>query len=353
MTPSVETHAGVPPDRWDEAVSSLGGGIFLSSAWAHYQHAVSGARPYFLLLRDAAGEPAGVAAALYEQSHRPLLSLCLRHLTLPTHPLVRGDAPHLAAPLLDACEALGKRLACATLRVDSLGSGRSPFRPGDRGYRETTRTEFVLDLTVGRDAAWRAVDKKQRERIRQLERKGLEVVPRADRDALSTLQSLRGSTQQKRAERGQGYTLAQSSKVDDALHEHLLQRRAARIFIARSGGAPVAAILFATFGGRAYSVFSGSNSEGYRLGAQSALYWRAAECFADEGFVELNRGGVPGGAERPDHPLHGIYRFKRSLGTMPLECRSGVMVLSAIRASIARLRSGFRGERRPHVPDEE
>jgi hypothetical protein len=236
------------------------------------------------------------------------------------------------------CAELGRELGCARLLIDSTGSYESEFRPSAHGFREARRVEFVADLTAGLEKAWSAVDKKQRERIRRLERSGVEVVSGRGRAEVEALQALRRSTWRKRTERGQGYILERDAAYDSGLQAHLLERGFARVFVARVGAEPAGAILFAEFGGRAYSVFSGSSAEGYRLGVQSILYWRALQEFSGEGFVELNRGGVPGETEAPTHPLHGIYSFKHRLGTRPVDCWSGVRVLSRWRASLVDLR---------------
>lgn len=343
MTHAIEIHQDAPPDGWDRIVASLGGGIFHSHAWARYQVDLSATRALYLLCRDASGEPAGVAVTLVHESRTPVLSRFLRDLTFTAHPLTRAHAIEPATALMEEGERLGRRLGCARLWLGSFGSGRSPILPASRGFLETERIEFVADLTTGVDAVWQAIDKKQRERIRQLERKAVAVTVETGRDALTALQSLRGSTQRKRAARGQGYSLAAGERLDDAIERHLLRGDLARIFTARVEGQPVAAILYATFAGRAYSMFSGSSSEGYRLGAQSLLYWAAVQRFHGEGFVELNRGGGPGAAESPEHPLHGIYQFKLRLGTTPLRCRSGVKVLSPLRAALADMKNRLAG----------
>ena len=343
MTTSAEIHRDTPPDGWDRIVASLGGGIFHSHGWARYQIDLSATSAIYLLSRDARGEPIGVALMVVHESRTPLLSALLRDLTFTAHPLVRDNVAESAAALFESGERLARRLGCARLWVGSFGSGRSPILPAAGGFRETERVEFVADLTAGLDAIWGAIDKKQRERIRQLERKEVLVTAESGRDALRILQSLRGATQQKRAARGQGYSLATGSRLDDAIDRRLLQENLARIFVARVQGEPVAAILYATFSGRAYSMFSGSSQAGYRLGAQSLLYWRAVQHFSTDGFVELNRGGGPGAAASPEHPLHGIYQFKLRLGTTPLTCRSGVKVLSPLRASIADLKNRIAG----------
>jgi lipid II:glycine glycyltransferase (peptidoglycan interpeptide bridge formation enzyme) len=122
------------------------------------------------------------------------------------------------------------------------------------------------------------------------------------------------------------------------LHRTLVQPGAARLLLARQGGEVIAGILYSTFARKAYSVFSGSTEAGYKLGAQTGLFWFAVTTFKQEGFRVLNRGGVPAEAEQEGHDLHGIYRFKHRLGTTPMHCASGDKVLSAFKDKLARVR---------------
>ena len=83
--------------------------------------------------------------------------------------------------------------------------------------------------------------------------------------------------------------------------------------------------------------FSGSTSAGYRLSAQSGLFWEAVKQFQEDGFRELNRGGVPESASMQNDSLHGIYLFKKRLGTTPLTCRSGIKILSPMKEKVSRM----------------
>jgi lipid II:glycine glycyltransferase (peptidoglycan interpeptide bridge formation enzyme) len=238
--------------------------------------------------------------------------------------------------MLHALETLGRSTGCATIRLDSFMSGPSGLVPERHGYREETRIEFVVDLTRDIDEVWRALGKDQRERIRKLERQGLAVETGDQRADLDALRLVRGETREKRVRRGQSYALTGDDAFYDRLHRHVVAPGIGRLYLARTGGAVVAALLFSVFNRRAYSMFSGSNEEGYRLGAQSLLFWRAVQRFRSEGLVELNRGGVPADSEREDHPLHGIYLFKRRLGGKPVLCRSGFKVIRPGRHALMR-----------------
>lgn len=339
MTLTFETSEASPPQDWDAAVEALDGTVFHSSHWAELQRQVQGCRPVFVLGRDGdAGGAAGVALALFRQSRRPLASWILRSLELPAYPVAKGGDPALVAALLDETERFARRLGCARILVGSNFSGASTLSLPSRGYATTDRTEFEVDLQADADALWQAVRKDQRDRIRKLGQAGVEFAWTAGTDAIEALAAVRESALERRLEREQGFELPSDAEYYRRLHAALLAPGAARLLMAKQGGAVIAAILYATFARKAYSVFSGSTEAGYKLGAQTGLYWYAVTTFKDEGYRVLNRGGVPAAAADESHPLHGIYRFKHRLGTTPVLCRSGEKVLSPFKDGVARLR---------------
>jgi lipid II:glycine glycyltransferase (peptidoglycan interpeptide bridge formation enzyme) len=338
----IERFEGSPPDGWNDLVRRLGGTVFHSVEWADYQRVSSGGTPWFLAAY-AGSEPVGGAVATLHRSSRPILSRLFRSLEVASHPFGEGAAVDAREEILKSLEALGRETGCATIDLQSFQSGESPIRPERYGYREEARVEFVVDLTRGLDEVWRGIGKGQRERIRKLERLGLAVAIGTERSDLDALRAARQETHDKRARRGQAYALTGDEPFYDRLHRWVLARGIGRLFVARKEDVPVAALLFSTFHGRAYSMFSGSSEEGYKLGAQSLLFWRAVESFHADGFTELNRGGVPGASEREDHPLHGIYQFKRQLGGTPVRCYSGFRVLSPARHALMRWSARLRG----------
>lgn len=339
----LQVSIGSPPEGWDATVSALDGSVFHSTIWAEYQRRVLGGRPVFLLGRAGEGTVRAGSVALLRASRWPLASWVLRDLVMLAHPCARpGDADG-ATDFMERVERWAREDGCARLRLDSFMSGASAFIPSRHGYQEAARVEFLVDLRQETPALWQRIRKDQRERIRRLPREGITIDAQSSLDDLHGLAWVRQRTQAKRAQRGQGYALQGEDELSERLYDHLVKQGAGRLFLARRGGEPVAGIFFATFNGRAYSVFSGSSEEGYRLGAQSGLFWTAVEAFKAEGFHELNRGGVAASAEREEDPLHGIYVFKLRLGTTPVTCRSGRKVLSPTRDALARWRDRVRG----------
>lgn len=333
---------GAAPPGWDDTVGALGGSVFHSTHWGNYQRVSRGAVPIYFLGRDAGGVACAAALGLRWASRGPILSRIFRDLELYAHPCARGGAPALVADCVARSEAFARHDGCRQLTLSSVMSGESPFVPAEHGYRPSERIELVADLREPLDALWRSIRKDQRERIRRLDREGVVITSGPTRAALEALRAVRDSTQAKRVQLGQEYDLPADPRFYDDLFTHLVAPGAAELFVAQRGDEAVAAILFLTFNGRACSVFSGSSSVGYKLGAQSGLYWAAAERFHAAGFRELNRGGVPASAATEGDVLHGIYTFKLRLGTTPRMCRSGIKVLSPARDLVFGLRDRLR-----------
>jgi lipid II:glycine glycyltransferase (peptidoglycan interpeptide bridge formation enzyme) len=228
------------------------------------------------------------------------------------------------------------------MTIESFMSGKSPFVPSESGYLETGRLEFSVNLSENIDSLWGNLRKDQREKIKRLKREGVSIEIGNALEDLQGLRSTREATQAKRSLHGQGYQLSGDDKFYESIHEYLVKRGVATLFIARHKGEAIAALFFITFNKRACSVFSGSTDLGYKLGAQSGLFWTAVETFKSQGFEELNRGGVPASAVSESDPLHGIYLFKLRLGATPLMCRSGEKVLNPLADSLIRLRDRLR-----------
>lgn len=338
MTVAFAVSLDVPPGGWDDAVEALDGTVFHSSHWANLQHQVQGCRPVFILGKDEAGCAVSLALGLYRQSKHPLVSWLLRSLELPTYPVAKHADPALVEALVEETERFARRLGCARISIGSNFSGASKLSLESRGYATTDRIEFEVDLTADADTLRQAIKKDQRDRVRKLTQAGVEFEWTAGTDAMDALSAVREGALERRIEREQGFSLPSDPEYYGRLHNALLAPGAARLLIARQGGAVIAAILYATFARKAYSVFSGSTEAGYKLGAQTGLYWYAVTTFKKEGYRVLNRGGVPAEAAEEKHPLHGIYRFKHRLGTTPVACRSGDKVLSPFKERVARLR---------------
>jgi len=255
-----------------------------------------------------------------------------------SYPVVVDGNPDRVRWLIQETERAARDLGCARLAIGSNFSGNSQVSLSDLGYATEERVEFMVDLTAEEDVLLNAIKKDQRDRIRRLARDGVEYETTTSLDGLKALSMVRQTALERRLERDQGFSLPSDDGYYELLHRTLVEPGAARLLVARQQGAVVAAILYATFAGKAYSIFSGSTDAGYKLSAQTGLFWHAVTTFKREGFRVLDRGGVPAASADEAHELHGIYRFKHRLGTTPVRCISGEKVLSPIRDGVAKLR---------------
>jgi len=333
---------GESPSGWDTAIEALGGTVFHSSHWAEFQQGVQGCQPVFIQARNESDELLGAALALYRRSRHPVLGRFLRSMEMPAYPAAAGADPIAASFLLSEAERVAREQGCARLSVSSNFSSATDLALGPLGYATRDRLEFMVDLTHDADALWKAIKKDQRERIRRLERDGVEYEATSSLEGMEELRAVRQTALERRLERDQGFDLPSDLEYYKLLHRTLVEPGAAQLLLARQGGTVIAAILYATFARKAYSVFSGSTDVGYKLGAQTGLFWHAVRTFQQEGYRVLNRGGVPAEAAEEGHALHGIFRFKHRLGTTPVSCTSGEKVLSPFKNKLAKLRELIR-----------
>lgn len=327
---------GKAPEWWDTRLMELGGTLFHSTGWARYQSRLRGATPLFVHAVSSDGNPSAMAVMQRTRSSLPLLAQISGQMELSGHPVVAKAED--AVPFMAALESAAKSQGCVRMLVNSNMSAGSAFNPEEHGYDASHRLEFLADLTQDEETLWNAIAKDQRARIRKLDRDSVILEESTARDDLYGLRVARESAQQRRTERGQGYELTKSDTFYARIHEDLIIPGLAKLFVARGSDDIVAAILFGAFNGRAYSIFSGSTKAGYKMGAQSGLYWTAVRYFREQGFTLLNRGGLPASSEQEDDPIHGIYRFKKRLGTEPVACSSGVKVLSPVKEGLNQFR---------------
>jgi hypothetical protein len=332
----MEFHSALAPQEWDRVVGGLGASHFHAAGWAAYRSVAEPAIPVFILARDQHGQAVGAALAYLEQSERLGLAFFTRRLVLQSHPLLAEGSGLDPAWFLSELDHFARDRGCVGIIIGSFFSGDSRFELARYGFRETSRLEFHLDLQDSLEAVWKKLHKEQQEKIRRAARKGVEVRLVETYEAYLHLRDLQLATRQRRGETGEESDLESDESHYRLMAEALGATGLARLFLAFHDGEPISAILFGSFNARAYSIYSASNAPGYSLGAPSLIYWRAVEQFHSEGYLILNRGGVPIESQREDHPAHGVYFYKTRLGTEPRVCRGGSRILHPLRYRLFR-----------------
>jgi peptidoglycan pentaglycine glycine transferase (the first glycine) len=325
-----------PPTDWDaHTVDIPGGHVYQSLAWASHRRA-SGWQPRYAVF------PSGAAALVL----------------LRPWPLIGGSSgyiPRGPVPVGEPADAAG-RLAVLAARLGLVGVdvlATDPEVPADSEYARQVRSmgfQQIEELQPSRHrvslplagtdegAAFEAIAKSTRQRIRRAEKEGIAVVrhdARIGRDGVGegfalpdepTASSLDGfydlllETGERRhfsfGPRANFLTWWQAAHA--AGHLVLLEARAAN-------GEPLAGLVLYRHGERLSTVHSGDHATARsdHPGALHLLRWRAIQLAIRENRAEMDLGGVDvAGARREPRegePMWGLYQHKLSFGGRWLE----------------------------------
>lgn len=138
-----------------------------------------------------------------------------------------------------------------------------------KGYSQSTRYTYRLDLTVGEGEIWSGMAQKNRNTIRKArDRFGVSVERTEDLEALLGLNKAVFSRQ--------GLPLPYSRELVEKIFNAAQIRGEASIWIARErNGAPSAGALIVNDGTSAYYLLGGADPELRSSGSQSLLLWSA------------------------------------------------------------------------------
>jgi FemAB family len=123
----------------------------------------------------------------------------------------------------------------------------------------------------------------------------------------------------------------------DAYRRRLERLDWCRVYVARHGEEPVAAIMVARFGSRAYYLFGGSSGRHRQLMPTYAAQWAAMRAAAAAGCRDYDLWGMPPTSDDPEHPWHGLWQFKAGFsGQLVRYCGAWDLVLSPLGARLGR-----------------
>jgi hypothetical protein len=110
-----------------------------------------------------------------------------------------------------------------------------------------------------------------------------------------------------------------------------------RVYVARWQGQALAAIMVASFGGRAYYLYGGSSDRHRELMPTYAVQWAAMCDAAREGCRDYDLWGIPPSPD-PTHPWFGLWQFKMGFGGEQVEyCGAWDLVFSPLAVRIDEL----------------
>lgn len=310
---------GKAPERWDDDVSRIGGGFYLTTGYAEIV-ARQGAEPlYFRMFRN--GEVIGLALGfLTNQWMRWPGRHLFRGFQWQTHPVVVGNDPNLLDGFVRSILREVENIGVASIRLHSEDARMSPAASLEGGFTSSARLEYRVTLSHNPDEVLTRISSRKRTYLRSaIKASTLAVREIRTLDAIEKLIDFQGVSRERRRKRGEDYAVANQSAAQ-TIYEDYIKSGLGRMFLSYQDGTPLSGVLLHCWSGRAYYTMSGCSEQGFALNAPMITVWGAIESLCGDGYSELNMGGVGASAANPDDLAHGLYRFKRSFGGAETLC---------------------------------
>lgn len=101
------------------------------------------------------------------------------------------------------------------------------------------------------------------------------------------------------------------------MYEAMAPRDMMRLFIAEYEGKPIAATIALAFSDKCWYVYGASGNEYRNVMPNHALQWAMIKWAREKGCPVYDFRGIPCDLS-PEHPLHGLVRFKKGFGAYPV-----------------------------------
>jgi hypothetical protein len=266
------------------------------------------------------GNPVACATAFTVRRRVVGLAWGPKFLQLPTVPAIRDvtDAAQVYSALLEYAACGGYSRLMVHPRWGDCFEGNALFQE----HLTDAIVEFVLDLRPGLEEILKRMHKIHRKNIRRAEAAGLTVEPDSTLAGLMRLREMQLVSSERAAEKGHGFGVREGTFFQRAFAQ-VYSIGIGRMLFAKRGPEYMAGLAYVVGGRRGLTVRSGSTAEGYETRAMYLLHYELIKRSLDEGLLELNLGGVPRGAQKPEHPQWGLYEFKKGFGGTPA-VRTGV-----------------------------
>ncbi len=279
------------PEEWNEAVKGLGGSVLQSWEWGEFRRR-HGWRPLRLL-----GE-AGAAQVLL-RSVPGLGAIAYA----PHGPLAPDDG---LGEVIEAVSERAKKEGTHLIEVEPrVAEGGFP---ADIGFEKIEsiqpRCTLILDVLEDAEKQLAAFPKDTRYGVRRAGREGIEAGLTNDLEGdLESFMGLHEETarRQKFAVRPREY------------YRRLMRELPAHLIVAKQGGELMAGAVVLTFGEEAFYLYGASTRQGDNLYASYLTQFEALSVAREAGVKKYDMYGIPC-APTEDHPLWGVYKFKKKFG---------------------------------------
>lgn len=324
---TLEVHDDGAPAGWDGALAADGGVVFHCAAWADHK-GTQGGEPLFCVWRDQDGGVAGRALGIRRPPSGSRAGRLAARLVFDSPPTSGRRGADFVRPLSSWARRHRALIEVGLGSFDAIGSWTPGALP-----RPQARIEYVVP-DGDADDVWGGMRSLARRKVKKAEKGGLECRAVSDRESLRAFAAIYETTLARlNASKGVP-TLGLDLDRHAASLAALVDRGHGRLYAALRDGELVAATLFATFGARAYLVYSGATDAGRDDGAPFLILSTALRELRADGFPHLNLGGAAPDAPQPESLDHGLHQFKTRFGAAVEERTSGSLLLRPARARL-------------------
>lgn len=170
------------------------------------------------------------------------------------------------------------------------------------------RCVFRLDISRAENDLLAAMEQKTRYNIRVAEKKGVKIRPIREKADLDTFYRVLAETA-----RRDGFMI-RSAKYFHDIQDLLGPRGQCQFFLGENAdGVPLAGALILKMGPVCWYAYGASANEGRELMPNHLMQWTLIRWARAQGCRLYDFRAVPCDIT-PDHPLHGLYRFKKGFG---------------------------------------
>jgi lipid II:glycine glycyltransferase (peptidoglycan interpeptide bridge formation enzyme) len=172
------------------------------------------------------------------------------------------------------------------------------------------KTTMIVDLTLPEDEILRRMSQTARRFIRAAARDGVVVHEETSRATQEEFYQLFRQTSAR-----DGFFLRPRAYLL-SYWQHLIDAGMGRFLVARKEGQPLAGMFLTDFAGKIWYKDGVSTPEGQKLHAPYAVQWAAIQWGKRHGATSYDMVAIPDPdqLENRDHPLWGLYDFKRKFG---------------------------------------
>jgi len=327
---------GTPPENWDSFVSTLGGGFYLTNAYAEINKQ-QGAIPIYFRLIDG-NNTTGVALGFIRSrwARWPANEL-FKIFDWQTHPaVINNDQKTLTFFSKKIIEKIEK-YSFIKFHLHSEDAIISPDFHQTENYINRDRLEYRVELSDDPIDVMARISSRKRTYLRSAIKETTIVVRElSDQKAVEQLIQFQEISRERRRMRGEDYAIASQSAAK-SIYESYVANGFGRVFISYQNETPLSGILLHCWNKRAYYTMSGCSELGFSVNAPMITVWGAIESLCRDGYRELNLGGVPASASNQSDIAHGLYRFKRSFGGVETTCRSFEKETPGLRSTLFKI----------------